>query len=143
MPANPIHMPSGYATAFAIGFADPTSGNLSIVESGRPLPVATVPPGAAAPLTGTATATGSFGPFTAAQGRPIVITLAGTWTGSVTVQRSVDGGATRRPLTVGGQPWGSFTGNVCEPVWEEFEDGTTFYLAVTLASGSLTYRLAQ
>lgn len=143
MPANPIHMPSGYATAFAIGFADPASGDLSIVEATRPLPVSAIPVDAPTALWGSTGASGSFGPFAAVRGRPLVLTLAGEWAGSVTVVRSVDGGATRQPLTVGGQPWASFTANACEPVWEEFEDGAVFYVAVTLVSGTLAYRLAQ
>jgi hypothetical protein len=59
------------------------------------------------------------------------------------VKRSVDDGDTKLPLTVGGLPWAAFTGNACEPVAEESESGAAYYLDVTLASGTLTYRLAQ
>ncbi|MEE4452042.1 hypothetical protein [Novosphingobium resinovorum] len=143
MPTNPIQMPSGYATAFAVGFADPGNTGLALVESGRPLPVTTLSGVVPEPLVGTTAASIAAGPFVPAAGRPVFVTLAGTWQGSVTVLRSIDGGTTRLPLTLGGDTWGVFTQNACEPVWEEFETGATLHLAITLASGALTYRLAQ
>ena len=47
------------------------------------------------------------------------------------------------PVTIGGSPWARFSGNCCEPVWEESETVAKLYLDIQLASGSLTYRLAQ
>lgn len=143
MPTNPIHMPSGYATAFAIGFADPASGDLSIVESTRPLPVVAITANPAAPLTGTTVAGGIFGPFKPTTARPVVISLSGTWQGTVNVQRSVDGGVTKHALTIAGEPWGVFQNNACEVIWEEFESSAALYLEAHLTSGSLTYRLSQ
>lgn len=72
-----------------------------------------------------------------------MVQLGGSWTGLVQVTRSVDGGVTRNALTVSGQPWARFTGNVCEPVWEEAEDGAELYLDITVNSGTLTYRVSQ
>ncbi|WP_395392291.1 hypothetical protein WBP07_15110 [Novosphingobium sp. BL-8A] len=144
MSNNPIQMPGGYATAFAIGFADGAEGgNLAIVDTSRPLPVASIRPAPAVPVAGMTSANGTFGPFTPAAARPVYVTLGGTWQGTVSVMRSIDDGATMAPLTVGGMPWGSFTANACEPVWEENEDGASLYLSVTIASGSLSYRLSQ
>ena len=142
MPASPITTPSGYAPAFAIGYADP-AGGLSIVDSGAPLPVQNKYESAPAPLSGTASGTQTVGPFTAVSSRPIVLTLEGTWQGTVQVKRSVDGGATLHPLTIAGQAWAVFTGNACEPVWSEEEDGAQFYLAFSALTGSAGYRLAQ
>ncbi len=69
--------------------------------------------------------------------------LSGNWQGTVSLQRSTDSGATRQGLTVGGTPWASFSGNANEPVWQETEADTSFWLAITLTSGTLSYRLSQ
>jgi hypothetical protein len=143
MPANPIAVPSGYATAFAVGFADAVSGNLSLVDSERPLPVITVAPGAASTLAGTATSSQIVGPFVPATGRPVYLTLSGSWQGTVSLERSINGGTTRYPVTLAGQTWGRFTGNVCEPVWEEQSDKASLFLNVVLTSGTLSYSLTQ
>ena len=95
------------------------------------------------PLAGSSSASGSFGPFVPELGRPIRLTTAGTWTGSVQLLRSTDGGTTRLPLTAGGQGWGSYTANANEAVTEESESGATYYLGVTLSSGTISYRMAQ
>ena len=100
-------------------------------------------PSGIAPLSGNAVATGVVGPFTPKLGRAIWLALSGTWTGTVTVKRSADGGTTKLPLTAGGQPWAVFTANAYEQIVEETEDGATYYLDVTLASGTLTYRVSQ
>lgn len=139
---NPIIAPAGYAPAFAIGFSD-QSGALSVVQSDLPLPVslAAETPGAA--LQGQASASMLAGPFAPVPGRPVIITLAGTWQGDVQLERSIDGGATRHELTAGGLTWARFNDNACEPVWKEAEDGAELYLSISIASGTLTYRLAQ
>ncbi len=76
-------------------------------------------------------------------GKPLLLSLSGTWTGTVQLLRSVDGGATRLPLSLAGAQWGKYTGNICEPVWEESEDAARFYLKIIPSSGSVVYRLAQ
>jgi hypothetical protein len=139
---NPISTPAGYAPAFAIGYSD-HSGALSVVQADKPLPVSLSAEIPSAPLEGQSSADTLAGPFVPVSGRPVVLTLAGSWEGGVQVQRSVDGGATRHKLTVGGLSWGEFTGNACEPVWSEDEDGAELYLAIAIASGTLEYRLAQ
>lgn len=95
------------------------------------------------PLTGTASASTVVGPFTPQLARDIILTLSGTWTGAVVVKRSVDGGTTKLPLTVGGSSWGSYAANCQEPVWLETEAGATYYLDITIATGTLAYRMAQ
>ncbi|KQM14711.1 hypothetical protein ASE49_11085 [Novosphingobium sp. Leaf2] len=127
----------------AVGFAD-AQGSLSVVASGVPLPVTTVrqsaPP---APLAGTTSANLLAGPFIPLADSPMHLQLSGTWSGSVVLERSVDGGATRQPLTAGGVAWARFTGNVNEPVWQEQEREASFYLAITLTSGTVSYRVSQ
>lgn len=103
----------------------------------------TVAPATSLVLTGTASASKTDGPFSPDLGRPIWVTIAGAFTGSVTVLRSIDGGATRQGLTVVGQPWGVFTGPVNEAVAEETVAAATYYLSIVLTSGSLTYRVEQ
>jgi len=149
---NPIKTPAGYVPAFALGFSGP-EGELEIVQNGKPLPVAltatdplVVLPGfatAPSPLVGTSAANVVAGPFTPVAGRPVVLSLSGEWQGSVQLMRSVDAGVTLHPVTAGGFAWGHYTGNVCEPVWEEQEANAQLHLDITLTSGTISYRIAQ
>ena len=149
MPETSIKLPGGYAVATAIGYADATDGTLSIVATDRPLPVVvqdgSLPgtPSVPSPLSGSTAASGLIGPFTPATGRAVIVRLDGDWEGTVALRRSTDAGATHHGLTLGGSPWGVFTGNVCEPVWEESEAGAQLYLEMTIESGSIDYRIAQ
>lgn len=95
------------------------------------------------PLAGSSSTTQVVGPFAPVLGRPINLTLSGTWSGTVVVQRSVNGGLTKQGLTVGGSPWASYTANCNEPVWTETEAGVTFYLVITRQSGTINFRVAQ
>lgn len=142
MPSVPIQSPAAYIPSRATAFAD-VDGTSLLVSASNPLPVSIGAAAAAAPLAGSTSVTGVIGPYLPAAGRPVVLALTGTWSGTVTIKRSTDGGITKLPLTIGGSAWGQFTANACEPVWEENEAGATFYLDVALTSGSLTYRLAQ
>jgi len=139
---NPIQFPSGYAPAFAISYSDDLGG-AKLVSNGQPMPVIPVAVNRPVALAGTASASGNAGPLEITAGRPVILTLSGTWTGTVTVQRSTDGGTTRNGLTAMGQTMGQFTTNACEPVWEDVEDGVQLYLNVALQSGSVTYRMGQ
>ena len=94
-------------------------------------------------LNGSTAATATLGPFTPELGRPIWLTLSGSWTGSVQLLRSTDAGTTKLPLTAAGVPYGSYTANANEAVAEESCAGATWYLLATLSAGTLTYRLAQ
>lgn len=138
----PVYAPAGFAPVAAIGFTQ-ADATLSPVSSLTPLPVvARLEPGAPA-LSGTTSSTTTAGPFAPLPGRPVILSLSGSWTGTVRVMRSADSGATLLPLTAGGLPWGSFTANCCEAVWEESAKGAELYLNISVASGSLTYRLEQ
>ena len=143
----PISYPARYAPGVALNFADPSGGAVQVSQT-APLPVtisATSSGGSASapPLSGLTSAAVTVGPFAAAQGKPIVLALSGTWTGTVQLLRSTDGGVTRFPLTLGGAAWARYQANVCEPVWEESESAATFYLQLTPSSGAILYRLAQ
>jgi hypothetical protein len=141
---TPILNPAGYAIPRAIAYAD-IDGSMLQVSTAAPLPVAVTSGGSTAttPLSGTAAATSVVGPYQPAIGRAVMLMLTGTWVGIVKVLRSVDGGTTKQPLTINGTAWGQFTANCCEAMWDESESAARFYLDITLASGSVTYRVAQ
>jgi len=118
--------------------------------------VATVSPSASSatstPLTGAVadTVAHSYGPFTPQLAREIWATLVGTGaSGTAALQRSTDAGATKAGLTAGGDPWAAWafsgvTGSIVnEQIGSETDAAATYYLAVTLTAGSLTYRIAQ
>lgn len=128
----------------AAAFSD-VDGTALLVSTSNPLPVtmAAVTGTSPTPVAGTTSTSGVLGPFQPTLGRDIILALSGTWTGTVKVVRSTDGGTNRLPLTVAGVGWAQFTGNCCEAVWEETESSARLYLDVTLASGTLTYRMAQ
>lgn len=105
------------------------------------------------PLTGTISDTLAhvIGPFTPQLGRAIVATInaIATATGSAQLLRSTDGGATQLAVTRNSSVanmW-NFTSVlgaiVNEAIWQENDAAATFYLAVTLSTGTITYRLAQ
>ncbi len=142
---TPIQNPTGYAIPRAVAYAD-VDGSMLQVSSAAPLPVAVLAGGgstATTPLTGTAATTSVVGPYQPTIGRAVMLLLTGTWTGTVKVTRSVDGGTTKQPLTINGNVWGQFTANCCEAVWDESETAARFYLDITLTTGSVTYRVAQ
>ncbi len=137
----PIQSPSGYAATRAVVFAD-ANGDAQLASAATPLPVAFGAPTVAA-LTGSTATSAVLGPFQPVLGRAVVLALGGSWTGTVKVLRSTDGGTTKLPLTVAGAVWAQFTGNACEPVWEESEASATLWLDAVLTSGAISYRLAQ
>lgn len=138
-----VALPAGYITGQAIAYTT-AADHAVLVTQAAPLPVAqTRIATTATVLVGTTSATATPGPFTPELCRPIWLTLSGTWTGGVQLLRSTDGGTTKLPLTAGGVGYAAFTGNANEAVIEESCAGATYYLAVTLSAGTLTYRLAQ
>lgn len=136
-----ISVPAGFAPAYALGYAD-AGGQLALVSDATPLPVATAAP-APAPLTGQSAASELVGPFEPTPGRAIVVTLDGEFDGTVRLLRSTDDGLTKVPLRVGGSAWAEYTGPGCEQAWSETEEGTSFYLDIALASGTVAYRVSQ
>jgi hypothetical protein len=116
MPSVPLLNPAPYAPPFAMSFAN-AGGTTDVVSSTNPLPVTSAAATSPTPLAGTTSATGVLGPFIPVPGRPVMLSLSGTWAGTVKITRSTDGGTTRLPLTAMGQAYGSFTANMCEPVF--------------------------
>ena len=138
-----VALPAGYVTGQAIAYTT-AADHAVLVSTTAPLPVTqTRGVATAAALTGSTSTTATLGPFVPELGRPIWVTLSGAWTGGAQLLRSTDGGTTKLPLTAAGQPYGSYTANANEAVTEESCAGATLYLAVTLTSGTLTYRVAQ
>ena len=140
-----IRLPAGYAPAFADGISD-QSGNFMAVDETTRLPVIVQkksPSASAALVAGCTRNSTAIGPITVAQELPIVVALTGTWSGEVRLLRSTDEGGTRLPLTVAGNPWAVFAGNVCEQAWVETEKGVKFYLDITVANGTVQYRVSQ
>lgn len=117
---NPIQDPAPYVPSRAIAFAA-NDGTATVVGANAPLPVNTLPP-APSVIAGTTAVSALVGPFDPVYGRAVVLALSGTWTGTVKLQRSTDGGTTRLPVTMMGAAWGQFTANCCEPVWEEADE---------------------
>lgn len=138
---TPIQNPTGYAVPRVVAYTD-VDGSMLQVAAATPLPV-TLGTSATTVLAGAANASTVAGPYQPALGRPVMLVLTGTWTGTVSVTRSIDGGATRQPLTVNGAAWGQYSVNVCEPVWDESEAAARLYLDITVTSGSVSYRMAQ
>lgn len=143
MSAPSISTPAGFAPAFAMGFADPAN-RLEKVSRTSPLPVGIASaPSTAAALTGEAITSLLAGPFTPDGQAPVVVTLAGDWSGEARLMRSADNGITLHGLRVAGLEWGVFTANGSEQVWSESELGTTFWLDISITSGSCMYRVSQ
>jgi len=140
---KPIKTPSNYVPGLAVAF-DSGEGQAKHVSSAHPLPV-TMQPAAPPPppIKGEASADMRAGPFVPAPGGPVMLTLSGQWTGEAVLLRSTDGGKTLVGLTAGGMPYGRYTTNVCEPVWEEARSGAQLYLQIRITSGTLSYEMGQ
>ena len=144
IPSVRIQAPAGFVPEHALAFAAP-DGTATAVGRDTPLPVAaTLAAAGVAPLAGTAAASATVGPFVPQLGRPIWVSLSGTWSGSAQLLRSTDGGATRLPLSYAdGAPKAVFGGNMNAPVAEETVAAASYYLAVTLTGGAVSYRVEQ
>ena len=139
-----VGVPAGYVGIEAIGFGA-VGAEMTAVTPASPLPVATtVIAATSTPLTGSSGTTGAAGPFVPQLGRAIRVVLSGSWTGTVQLLRSIDGGTTRLPITYpDGSARGSWSTNINSRVVEESEAGATYYLAITLSDGTLSYRIAK
>lgn len=138
----PVSAPAAYAPITAIGYAESDS-SLSPVSADKPLPISAVSVPAPAALAGSTATSAVVGPFTPNSAKPVVLALSGSWSGTVKLLRSTDGGTTKLPLTAAGLAWGVFSNNCCEPVWEESVAGAALYLDIVLGSGTVAYRVAQ
>jgi hypothetical protein len=128
------------------------SGKVSNVMLDNPLPAGsntiggvTITQGAASStaVIGSTSASTTVGPFVPQLGRDMLVELSGTWTGSVQLMRSTDGGTTQVATTINGGTWGLWTANASESPVTPSSTRETFYLAVTIASGILAYKIFQ
>jgi hypothetical protein len=138
---TPIQTPAGFAPAFALGYSRNDSA-LALVSDDERLPVAVAAP-SPPPLEGQASTSQVAGPFAAVAGRVVGVSLDGTWSGSVRLLRSINGGATRLPLRVAGEEWATYVAPGFEQAWLESEEGVTYFLDIQLASGTLAFRVSQ
>lgn len=97
----------------------------------------------ASPVVGTTAASTTSEVFTPQVGRPVCLTLTGVWFGTVTVEKSRDGGVTWSGITIGGRRWATFTGNCDEPFDEAGDNDVRYRLVIVLSSGTVTYRLGH
>ena len=139
-----VRAPAPYVSSHAVAFGS-SNGPATLVDGINPLPVAaTLPAAASVPVAGTLTDSGSAGPFAPLLGRAIWVTLSGSWTGSVQLLRSTDGGETRLPLTLGdGTVKAIWSGTVQASVTEETVAGASYYLQFTRSGGTLSYWVEQ
>lgn len=138
----PILAPGHFVPLGAMAFGTPGE-SATAVTGDTPLPVATRTLAAeVTPLTGTTSASETVGPFHPELSRPVILTLSGTWTGTVTLTRSVDGGATTATATLAVEPL-AYSSNLQEPVWIETEAAASLWLDIALTDGTLAYRISQ
>jgi hypothetical protein len=106
--------------------------------------VAYLPSSSVVPITGTADGSSSSNVLVPDVGYYIYVTLTGTWTGTVQVERSTDNGVTWLPITTHeGSAAGKFTGNADEDVLLVADSQSRYHLKFDITSGSVSYRLAQ
>ena len=137
-----IQAPGGFVPVMALGQED-GAGNFALVSLTSPLPTVSLAPDAPVAIEGATSSAITVGPFSPAPLAPVYLTLSGDWQGSVRLTRSTDGGITSHHLTLGGAPWGAFSGNACEPVWVESEKGADLYLELAPVAGTIEYRVSQ
>jgi hypothetical protein len=142
----PISAPAGFVPRQAISFGAADS-EATAVDQNHPLPIidsASSQAATSTPMAGTANTSRTTSLFVPQLGRPIWLTLSGSWTGSVALLRSTDGGATLLPLTYSdGSPRTALIGNAQAPVAEETVAGAGYALSIILSSGTVAYRLEQ
>jgi hypothetical protein len=101
------------------------------------------PQSSTVPLSNTVSVSGTSVMFVPQLGYKIYLTLSGTWSGTVTLQMSRDGGASWGSITASGEIIGFYSGNCDESITLVSDPLVRFRLVYTIDSGSLTYRLAQ
>lgn len=139
----PIAPPARFVPTHAVAFGQPGEAAIA-VDHLNPLPTIVRRVAATATaMIGSVNVSTLVGPFFPELGRAIWVTLTGEWSGNAQVLRSTDGGATRQPLTIGGEPWAQFSANANEAIGEESDAAASYYLDIQLATGTLAYRVAQ
>ncbi len=101
------------------------------------------PPSQIAAVSGTFGATGQSAAFRPIPGPMFNVTISGTFSATVQLERSFNGGSTWHPLTAGGVSIYSWTA----PASEQFEDDESDVMyrlnCTAYTSGTATYRISQ
>ena len=106
------------------------------------LPGAGYPASTLTPVTGTFAATGQSASVAPVTGRAFNVSLWGTFSATIRLERSFDG-SNWLPLTANGTVLESFTG-ACSDQWQEDEVGVQYRLNCTAyTSGTVNYRISQ
>ena len=140
----PTLAPSGTATVGASVVNLPTDVMTNAL-SGIALAANQVPYGASGvtPVTGTFTATGQSASFDPLAGRKFNITLWGTFSATVQLERSFDGGTTWQYLTSGGTQTYKWTAIASEQNQEDEYIAIYRLNCTAFTSGTVNYRISQ
>lgn len=115
------------------------------VSSDTPIPmIFRTAPSGLTPVSGSSSGTGNSPALSTKADYNLYLTLSGTWSGTVTLMRSIDNGATWNPVTGHGSPsLGQFTQNCDEAITMVKTAGVRYRLQFNITSGTVVYRLAQ
>lgn len=105
--------------------------------------IKTVEASTIAPVASTASANGFSTVFSATPGYKLYLTLTGTWTGSVSLLRSTDGGFNWNQVTHQDGVPVTITQNCDESLTMVTQADVKYRLEFAVASGTIIYRLAQ
>lgn len=94
------------------------------------------------PLESTFTSSTQSDSFQTAAGKPFNISIKGTFSATIALERSFDGGATWWPVTYPDGTAITYTIPVSTQ-WEESENLVRYRLKCTYTSGTVTFRLSQ
>lgn len=131
----PANILSGLAGTIPVPVAvDPDTGCL--------LATTVLPASGRTPIEDSFTATARSASFTPIAGRGFNITISGTFSATVTLERSFDDGGTWYPLTGAGYPLYNWTAPASETAVDD-EDGVIYSLNCTWVSGTVDYRISQ
>jgi hypothetical protein len=124
----------------------PLPSKMTVLAATSTAQIGSVTSSGVTPTSGAATFSGgtaTIGPLAPQLGRPIRVVLTGTWTGTFKVGTSASACATFNPLTVGGQPWASYTANINEDVDVPMISVVVYCAQATVTSGTLNYAVRQ
>lgn len=119
--------------------ATPNRDANSIVMSVDAGPVYT--PSGVTPVTGSFTGTGQSATFTPGYGRGFNVSLWGTFSGIVQLERNLDG-INWLPITASGYSYAAYSAP-CSEIFEEDENGVLYRLnCASYTSGTINYRMS-
>lgn len=75
--------------------------------------------------------------------RPFYLVLSGTWTGTVVLEASLDGGATWVAFSKPDLSATSWTTNICAPILAAYGRDVLFRVTFTRTGGTLNWRIIR